>query len=160
MAAGPAGHNRAVKTVVVAVLGGLLTLGGFALLVLPGPGFVLVAAGLAVLATQFDWAKKPLDYAKEKAQDGLEEVGKKPWRAVAAALCALVLVALGVLALAGVDLPFVNAFTAVALILSGLFLVGTVVYARVQEKKGQPTKDLPAPHHSQARGGPLQEGRD
>jgi uncharacterized protein (TIGR02611 family) len=134
----PVGHNQAVKTVVVAVLGGLLTLAGIALLVLPGPGFVLVAAGLAVLATQFDWAKKPLDYAKQKAQDGLEEVGKKPWRAVAAALCALVLVALGVLALAGVDLPFINAVSAVALILSGLFLVGTVVYARVQEKKGQP----------------------
>jgi hypothetical protein len=135
---GSAGHHRGVKTVVVAVLGGLLTLAGIALLVLPGPGFVLVAAGLAVLATQFDWAKKPLDYAKEKAQEGIEEVGKSPWRTVGAALCALVLVAFGVLALVGVDLPFVNAFTAVLLILSGLFLVGTVVYARIQEKKGQP----------------------
>jgi hypothetical protein len=127
-----------MKTVVVAVLGGLLTLAGIGLLVLPGPGFVLVAAGLAVLATQFDWAKKPLDYAKEKAQDGLEEVGKSPWRAIGAGLCALVLVVLGVLVLVGVDLPFVNAFTAVLLILSGIFLVGTVVYARRQEKKGQP----------------------
>jgi hypothetical protein len=34
---------------------------------------------------------------------------------------------MGVLALAGVDLPFVNAVTAVFLIVSGLFLVGTVV---------------------------------
>jgi hypothetical protein len=42
-----------VKTTVIAVLGGLLTLAGIALLVLPGPGFVLVAAGLAVLATRF-----------------------------------------------------------------------------------------------------------
>jgi hypothetical protein len=153
----PVGHNLSVKTVVVAVLGGLLTLAGIALLVLPGPGFVLVAAGLAVLATQFDWAKKPLDYAKEKAADGLEEVGKSPWRAIGAALCALALVALGALVLVGVDLPFVNAVTAVLLILSGLFLVGTVVYARMQEKQ---QKDLPAPHHSQARGGPLQRGRD
>jgi drug/metabolite transporter (DMT)-like permease len=49
-------------------------------------------------------------------------------------LAALVLVVLGVLALVGEDLPFVNAFTAVVLILSGLFLVGTVVFARRQEK--------------------------
>jgi uncharacterized protein (TIGR02611 family) len=132
------GHNRAVKTVVVAVLGGLLTLSGIALLVLPGPGFVLIAAGLAVLATQFDWAKKPLDYAKDKAEEGLEEVAKSPWRAVAAGLCALVLVVLGVLALVGVDLPFVNAVTAVLLIVSGLFLIGTVVYARFRENKGEP----------------------
>jgi hypothetical protein len=138
MGNGQAGHNLAVKTVAVAVLGGLLTLAGIALLVLPGPGFVLVAAGLAVLATQFEWARKPLDYAKGKAQDGIEEVGRSWWRTAFAAVCALVLVAVGVLVLRGVDLPFTNVFTAVVLILSGLLLVGTVVYARVKEKKGQP----------------------
>ncbi len=88
----------------VAVLGGLLTLAGIAPLVLPGPGFVLVAAGLAVLTTRFSWAKKPLDYAKDKAQQGVEEVAKKPWRAAGAVLAALALVVLGGLALAGVDL--------------------------------------------------------
>jgi uncharacterized protein (TIGR02611 family) len=138
MAGGRSGHNRRVKTVVVGVLGGLLTLAGIALLVLPGPGFVLVAAGLAVLATQFDWAKKPLDYAKEKAVEGMEEVGRSPWRAAGAVLCALVLVGLGIAVLAGVDLPLVNAFTAVVLIASGLFLVGTVAYARAKEKRGDP----------------------
>jgi len=127
-----------VKTVAVAVLGGLLTLAGIALIVLPGPGFVLIAAGLAVLATQFDWAKKPLDYAKGKAEDGVQEVGRSWWRAALAVLCALALAAVGVLVLAGVDLPFTNAFTAVVLVLSGLFLLGTVVYARRREAKGEP----------------------
>ena len=128
------GHNATVKTVVVAVLGGLLTLAGIALLVLPGPGFVLVAAGLAVLATRFSWARKPLDYAKDKAVEGVEEVGKSPWRATGAVLAALALVAVGVLVLVGVELPFTNAFTAVVLIVSGLFLIGTVVFARRQER--------------------------
>src|SRR3954469_8746770 len=123
-----------MKTAVIAVLGGLLTLAGIALLVLPGPGFILVAAGLAVLATQFEWARKPLDYAKGKAQDGIHEVGRSWWRAAFAVLCALVLVAVGVLVLAGVDLPFTNALTAVVLLLSGLFLIGTVVHARRQER--------------------------
>jgi hypothetical protein len=123
-----------VKTTVIAVLGGLLTLAGIAMLALPGPGFVLVAAGLAVLATRFSWAKKPLDYAKDKAKAGVEEVCKSPWRAAGSVLAALVLVALGVVSLAGVDLPFVNVFMAISLILSGLFLVGTVVFARHREK--------------------------
>ena len=123
-----------MKTVVVAVLGGLLTLAGIALLVLPGPGFVLVAAGLAVLATRFAWAKRPLDYAKDKAQQGIEEVGKSPLRAAGAAIAAFVLIGLGVLALAGVDLPFVNTLSAVILIISGLFLIGTIFFARRQEK--------------------------
>ena len=74
----PMGHNTTMKTVVIAVLGGLLTLAGIGLLVLPGPGFVLVAAGLAVLATRFSWAKRPLDYAKDKAEQGIEEVGRSP----------------------------------------------------------------------------------
>jgi hypothetical protein len=130
----PVGHNPRVKTVVVAVLGGLLTLAGIGLLVLPGPGFVLVAAGLAVLATRFSWAKKPLDYARDKAEQGIEEVGKSPWRAAGSVLAALALVAVGVLALAGVDLPFVNTLSAVVLIASGLFLVGTVFFARRQER--------------------------
>jgi hypothetical protein len=125
-----------VRAVVVAVLGGLLTLAGIALLVLPGPGFVLVAAGLAVLATQFQWARKPLEYAKGKAQEGIEEVARSPWRTALAIAAALVLVALGVVVLSGVHLPFVNALSAVFLILSGLFLVGTVVYARRQERSG------------------------
>jgi Putative transmembrane protein (PGPGW) len=133
-----------MKTVVVALLGGLLTLSGIALLVLPGPGFVLVAAGLAVLATRFSWAKKPLDYAKEKAQEGVEEVGKSPWRAAGAVVAALVLVALGVLALAGVELPLMNTLTAVVLILSGLFLIGTVLFARRQEKIEQARARRPA----------------
>src|SRR3954464_8526280 len=102
MGSGPAGHRIGVKTVVIAVLGGLLTLAGIALLVLPGPGFVLVAAGLAVLATRFSWARKPLDYAKDKAQSGVDEVAKSPWRAAWAVLAALALVALGVVALLGV----------------------------------------------------------
>src|SRR3954453_11485625 len=126
-----------MKTAVIAVLGGLLTVAGIALLALPGPGFVLVAAGLAVLATRFSWARKPLDYAKDKAQEGVEEVAKSPWRTAGAALAALVLIGLGVLALVGVDLPLMNAFTAVVLILSGLFLVGTVLFARRQQELEQ-----------------------
>ncbi|MGY1702963.1 PGPGW domain-containing protein [Geodermatophilus sp. SYSU D00697] len=133
-----------MKTAAVGVLGGFLTLAGIALLVLPGPGFVLIAAGLAVLATRFCWAQKPLDYAKDKAQEGIEEVAKSPWRAAGAVLAALALIVLGVLALVGVDLPFVNAFTAVVLILSGLFLVGTVLFARRQEKLERARAHRPA----------------
>ena len=140
----PMGHNTTMKTVVIAVLGGLLTLAGIGLLVLPGPGFVLVAAGLAVLATRFSWAKKPLDYARDKAEQGIEEVGKSPLRAVGAALAAAVLIVLGVLALAGVDLPFINALSAVVLILSGLFLIATIFFARRQEKLGTERAHRPA----------------
>ncbi len=121
-----------MKTAAIAVLGFVLLLAGIALLVLPGPGFVLVAAGLAVLATRFSWAKKPLNYAKGKAKQGVDEVARNPWRAAFALGCALTLVALGILGVVGVQLPFLNTLTAIVLILSGLVLVGTVIYARVR----------------------------
>ncbi len=138
------GHNGTVKTVGIAVIGGLLTLAGIGLLVLPGPGFVLVAAGLAVLATRFAWARKPLDYAVDKAEEGVEQVGRSPWRAAGTVLAALVLVAGGVLPLVGIELPFVNTLSAVVLIVSGLVLVGTVVFARRQEGIAQARAHRPA----------------
>lgn len=123
-----------VKLVLVAVIGSAVTLVGVALLALPGPGFLLVAAGLAILATQFAWARKPLRYAQHKAAQGVDEIAKSRWRTVFAVLCGLVPLAVGVLHLAGVELPlvgpFMNTFVAVSLLVSGVFLVGLVVYAR------------------------------
>ena len=125
-----------MKKAVVAVLGITLLLIGIALLVLPGPGFLLIAGALALLATQFEWAKKPLDYAKDKAEVGIKEVASSKLRTVFAVLCALVLVGIGVADLAGVDVPWVNRISAVLLILSGLFLVGTMVYALRRAEQG------------------------
>ena len=48
-------------------LGVVLVAAGLALLVLPGPGLLLIVAGLAILATEFAWAEHLLDKAKEQA---------------------------------------------------------------------------------------------
>lgn len=129
-----------MKRAVVAVLGVALLLIGIALLVLPGPGFLLIAAALALLSTQFEWAKKPLDYAWDKAQTGIDEVGRSKFRTALSILSALVLVAIGILDLSGIDVPWVNTLSAAMLILSGLILVGTIVYAIRRSKAPQPAE--------------------
>jgi uncharacterized protein (TIGR02611 family) len=43
-----------------------LVLLGLILLVLPGPGILTMAAGLAVLATEFEWARNLLDWMKAR----------------------------------------------------------------------------------------------
>lgn len=118
-------------TVVVGVAGGALLLTGIALLVLPGPGFVLVAAGLAVLATRFAWAERPLAYAKHKARQGVAEVRRSRLRAAGSVVFALGLVGVGLAQILGADLPFMNLASAILMIGSGLVLVGTVVHARL-----------------------------
>jgi hypothetical protein len=53
-----------MKKFIVALFGGTVLLVGIALLVLPGPGLPIVAAGIAILATEFLWARRALRNAK------------------------------------------------------------------------------------------------
>ena len=50
------------------VAGAVLTLGGLAMLVLPGPAFVVIPIGLAILSLEFAWAARMLDKSLEQAQ--------------------------------------------------------------------------------------------
>jgi len=47
---------------------GLVLLGLF-LLVLPGPGILTIAGGLAILAIDFVWARRVLDWMKDRYKD-------------------------------------------------------------------------------------------
>ena len=48
---------KVVRCVVVSVVGATVLLIGIALLVLPGPAFVVIPVGLAILATEYAWAR-------------------------------------------------------------------------------------------------------
>jgi uncharacterized membrane protein (DUF485 family) len=60
----------------VGVIGGTILLIGFALLFLPGPAVLVIPLGLAILATEFAWARyylikarKLFEKAKQKAKE-------------------------------------------------------------------------------------------
>lgn len=46
-----------VRRVIVGVIGGTVLLVGIAMIVLPGPAVVVIPLGLAILATEFVWAR-------------------------------------------------------------------------------------------------------
>jgi len=56
-----------IKRVVKAVFGFTLLAIGVVLLVTPGPGWVVILAGLALLAAEFLWARRLLDRLKSGA---------------------------------------------------------------------------------------------
>ncbi len=56
------------RRVVVAVVGGTILLAGVAMLMLPGPAFIVIPLGLAILATEFVWARWLLSRIKEHAR--------------------------------------------------------------------------------------------
>ena len=54
--------------VAVAVVGTLVTVVGVVMLVTPGPAFVLIPLGLAILSTEFAFAKRWLHWARRQAE--------------------------------------------------------------------------------------------
>jgi uncharacterized protein (TIGR02611 family) len=60
------GTLRQARRLIVAVIGFTILIAGIAMIVLPGPAFVFIPAGLAILATEFIWAKKLLQKVKDK----------------------------------------------------------------------------------------------
>jgi len=69
--------RRNGKRVGVTIAGFALILVGIALLVLPGPGWLLIFAGLALLSTEYVWAQRMLNKAKQQAQKARDKVVEK-----------------------------------------------------------------------------------
>jgi uncharacterized protein (TIGR02611 family) len=55
------------KRLAVLVIGAAVLGAGIAMLVLPGPGILVIVLGLAILASEFAWAERALDRAKHNA---------------------------------------------------------------------------------------------
>ena len=50
---------------IVAVMGGTIVLIGIAMIVLPGPAFIVIPVGLGLLATKFAWARRAMDRGRQ-----------------------------------------------------------------------------------------------
>jgi uncharacterized protein (TIGR02611 family) len=55
-----------VYRIVVGVVGLAILIVGILAIPYPGPGWAIVFVGLGILATEFDWARRLLAYAKER----------------------------------------------------------------------------------------------
>lgn len=60
---------KVVRRVIVSVVGATVVLIGIALLVLPGPAFVVIPVGLAILATEYAWARRWLRKVRRITSD-------------------------------------------------------------------------------------------
>jgi len=61
------------RRIVVGTIGGTVVLVGIVLLVTPGPGVLIIAAGLAILAIEFAWARVWLS----RIRDSVTPEGRK-----------------------------------------------------------------------------------
>lgn len=50
----------------IGIVGGIVLLAGIIMIPYPGPGWLVVFAGLGILSTEFEWAQRVLHYARGK----------------------------------------------------------------------------------------------
>ena len=66
-----------LKRIVVAIVGFTVLLVGVAMVILPGPAFIVIPLGLAILATEFVWAQRLLTKAKDYFDKQRQRVADK-----------------------------------------------------------------------------------
>jgi hypothetical protein len=130
----------AARRLLLEVVGWLLLVVGIAALVLPGPGLLLMFAGLAVLSQQYEWAERWVEPVRLRALRGAAESVETWPRIIASTVFSLGLAGCGVLWIVGPDAPSWwpvsdgwwlpgGVWTGVTQIISGLLALVLIVYA-------------------------------
>jgi len=71
---------KTARRIVIAVVGTTILVLGVVMLVTPGPGVVVIAAGLGILALEFAWAKRWLAEVKRRSEQAIEDINDEQSR--------------------------------------------------------------------------------
>jgi uncharacterized protein (TIGR02611 family) len=71
--------GRLVWRIIIGLIGGAITVTGAIALVGPGPGILIVLAGLGILATEFAWAARVMVHTRTYAQKAADKAGIPKW---------------------------------------------------------------------------------
>ena len=128
------------KRFAATILGGGLLLLGLAMMVLPGPGILVIVAGLAVLGTEYVWAQRLLKRAKSQAEKVQEAAVASPVRTALTVLFGIGLLGVGVAMIAkpDVQLPAWGPVTGSILAVTALILL-TTTYLTYRAARGEDT---------------------
>jgi hypothetical protein len=130
----------AAKQVLLTVLGWVLLLAGIAAMVLPGPGLILLFAGLAVLSQQYTWAERWVEPVELRALRAAAE-GVETWpRVIMSTVFALGIGVFGIVWIVRPDVPswwpvadkwwlFGGVWTGVTLLISCVIALALLVYS-------------------------------
>ena len=67
--------SRYSKRILVIISGSAVVIAGVAMLVLPGPGFLVIFTGLAILSSEFEWADRLKQSVRERAELAAKATG-------------------------------------------------------------------------------------
>ena len=132
--------GRHAKRILLEIVGWTLILAGIAALVLPGPGLLMLFAGLVVLSQQYEWAERRLEPVERMAKRAAAEGVETWWRVALSTLGGLAILAFGVLWIVNPAPPgwwpvrdswwlIGGPATGVTLVLSGFIALGLLAYS-------------------------------
>lgn len=131
------GPVRALRRAVVTVVGVTVLVAGLLMLVLPGPGLLSAAAGLAILATEYAWARRYVTRVRRRADQVSQIAGASPRNTTFSVIFGLGLLGVGAGTLQEPDwLPVVGGVAVgIGLIVGGAAVVlGTVMGFRERRR--------------------------
>lgn len=133
--------GKAAHAVGIQVLGWILLLGGVVLMPLPGPGALIIFAGVAVLSHHYTWARKARDKTKDGVIEGTKASVANKKRIGLSAFFSICVIAFGVWICLDPSLPEAINFDLLGLEVgpkipgaglgSGIFIIGSGVVSLV-----------------------------
>ena len=132
-----------LKRVLVEGAGWLLVLAGIAAIPLPGPGLLMLFAGLAVLSQQYEWAEKRVRPVEKAAMKAAAD-SVQTWPRIVMSLAGVAwLFGIGILWIVDPPAPdwwpvddkwwlFGGTATGITLVASGVIAFGIIVYSFVR----------------------------
>lgn len=133
---------KAFTRIMLEILGWLLVALGIAALFLPGPGLLMLLAGLVILSQQYEWAEKRVDPLAAKAFEVAKQ-GVSTWpRIIMSGLGALCVIAVGVVFwiaptipefwIIGPEWPLGGWPTGLSIVVSGFIALGLLIYSVIR----------------------------
>lgn len=138
--------TKELRRLWITAIGWVLVICGVAALVLPGPGLLLLLAGLVVLSQEYDWAERRVEPVKQRAFDVAKAGVSTVPRIALSALGALAVIAVGVVWCLDPEIPEVGPLgpelplggwpTGSSIVLSGIVALGLLGYS-VKKWRGE-----------------------
>jgi cation:H+ antiporter len=120
---------RVARRAAVTLVGVVLLAVGVVLLVAPGPGLIVVALGLLVLGTEYEWARRRANSTLRRARDAADRAAERPAALAGTAAFGVGIVLLGVAMAVVEELPGGGLSAGLSLVVSGVVTLATLAWA-------------------------------